>query len=70
MEWGKSALFLEDELDEGGVQVVSDFPVLLLLQDEFVCLGRGGLGIINGREITQKQGEERKIRNDTQLEQM
>lgn len=30
-------LFLEDELDEGGVEIVSNFPVLLLLHDEFVC---------------------------------
>uniref|UniRef100_A0A182P9S2 Peptidase S1 domain-containing protein n=1 Tax=Anopheles epiroticus TaxID=199890 RepID=A0A182P9S2_9DIPT len=28
-----------DELDERGVEIVSDFPVLLLLHDEFVCKG-------------------------------
>jgi hypothetical protein len=30
-------LFLEDEFDEGGVEVVSDILVLFLLGDEFVC---------------------------------
>lgn len=33
---GRDGLFLENELDEGGVEIVSDFPVLLLLHDEFV----------------------------------
>lgn len=29
-------LFLENKLDEGSIEIVSDFPVLLLLHDEFV----------------------------------
>lgn len=33
-------LFLEDELDEGGVEIVSDVLVLLFLGDEFVCTFR------------------------------
>lgn len=31
-------LFLEDELDEGGVEVVSDVLVLLLLRHKLVCI--------------------------------
>jgi len=30
-------LFLEDELDEGGVEIVSNVLVALLLQDQVVC---------------------------------
>jgi hypothetical protein len=31
-----TSLFLEDKFDEGAVEVVSDFPVFLLLHDKFV----------------------------------
>lgn len=36
--WSRlDGLFLEDELDEGGVEVVSDVLVLLLLGNQLVC---------------------------------
>lgn len=35
---GVYGLFLEDELDEGGVEVVSDVLVLLLLGHKLVCI--------------------------------
>lgn len=37
--WRGGGLFLEDELDEGGVEIVSDILVALLLQDQVVCSG-------------------------------
>lgn len=44
-------LFLEDELDKGGIEIVADILVALLLQDKVVC------SLLSNHKRTQKSKE-------------
>lgn len=44
-------LFLEDELDKGGIEIVADILVALLLQDKVVC------SLLSNHNRTQKSKE-------------